>query len=212
MVVFTPKLQTRFHHAPAWRESEMKTNVVLSAMLALAAVANGQTPAVRISVRVVNSAKVADKTVAESERAAAAVLEQAGIAVTWRDCSNGVCPEDLASGEYWVHVAAWKPAGSSSECLGFTTVADEPVAVVYYPMVREMAGNYSLEEVLILGAALAHEIGHLLGAGHAASGVMSPVFNRERIVAMAQGALLFAPAQAARMRVEARRQAGVSRP
>lgn len=190
----------------------MKTDVALSAMLALAAVGHSQTAAARITVRVVNSARAADPTVTKSERTAATVLEHAGIAVTWRDCSSGACPEDLASAEYWVHVAAWKPTGSSSEGLGFTTVAEEPVAGVYYPMVRQMAEKYRLEEAPILAAALAHEIGHLLGAGHAASGVMCPVFNRERMVAMGQGSLMFAPAQAAVMRAEVRRQAEVNRP
>jgi hypothetical protein len=79
-------------------------------------------------------------------------------------------------------------------------------------MVRQMADKYSLEEAPILAAALAREIGHLLGAGHAARGVMSPAFNRERMVGMGQGALLFAPAQAAKMRTEATRQARVDRP
>ena len=52
---------------------------------------------------------------------------------------------------------------------------DKPggIAGVFVPMVQEMEMRTQLGEAAILGAALAHEIGHLLGAGNAATGVMS---------------------------------------
>lgn len=137
-------------------------------------------------IRLVNSAHVGAATLLASEQQAARVLRRSGIEVTWRDCSSARCPEELTAGEYWMHVALWKAANASEDALAF---AAGDVAGVYYPMVRQMAENYLLDEAPILGAALAHEIAHLLGMRHSPDGVMSARFDRSRMVAMSQGEL-----------------------
>jgi len=139
------------------------------------------------------------------------VLRQAGVEVKWRECSAANCPEDLAPGELSMHAAVWKPATTRVETLGFAFLEGNSetgasVAAVYYPMVRQMAQNLGLKEAPILGAAMAHEIGRLLGVGHSAAGVMSATFNRPRIVEMTQGWLLFERDQASRMRAEVLRR------
>jgi hypothetical protein len=195
----------------------MKTTGILQALLALAAVSGVRGEAAgRITIRVVNSAKVEDRTLAESERQAARVLAQAGIEVVWQDCpagAGGACTPELGGNEFWLQVANWKPEGRSMELLGFTAFDPDPargpsLAGVYYPMVKQMARGFLMGEAPVLGAALAHEIGHLLGADHSPTGVMRARFNRLNIEDMDKGGLLFGRQEAARLRARVMRRTG----
>ena len=194
----------------------MKTTWILETMLALATVAGARgEPAVRITIRVVNSARVQDRTLAKSEKQAGRVLVQAGIEVVWRDCSAGAigaCASELGRGEFWLHVANWKPERGSMELLGFTASDPDPargavVSGVYYPMVKQIASDFDMEAAPILGAGIAHDIGHLLGADHSPTGVMRAQFNRQNMEEMGMGGLFFDREQAARIRAGVKRRA-----
>ncbi|WP_157898901.1 hypothetical protein [Luteitalea pratensis] len=50
---------------------------------------------------------------------------------------------------------------------------------------------------------MAHEIGHLLGIRHAASGLMRATLQADDMVAVRRGMLRFSPAEASRMRIAA---------
>ena len=107
--------------------------------------------------------------------------------------------------------------------LGFAALKPDPtrgpsLAGVYYPMVKQMASDFDMEEAPILGAAIAHEVGHLLGANHSLTGVMRARFNRQNMQDMAMGGLFFAREQAARIRAGVKRRdieqsnSGISQP
>ena len=200
----------------------MKTNWSLGLLLgSLAAcqllAADPAGPVPGITVRLVNSAKVPQAELLQGEKEAAYILGKAGIVVSWQDCSaasTGPCASGLGTADFWMHVATWKPASAHGEMLGFTAVNRDPgkddrLAGVYYPMVRAIAASFGVEKSEILGAALAHEIGHLLGVGHAPTGVMCPQFGRNHIVEASAGGLLFSARQASQIRTEVtRRKAG----
>ena len=197
----------------------MKTNRVCAGLVVYGLVSGllfGAPAATQpIAIRLVNSAKVPNQIMLAGEEQAGRVLAQAGIGVVWLDCSGGEfgpCGVPLRPGDFWLHVANWKPADATPQELGFTVPAKDSdggasLAGVYYPMVRAMAARDRIEEEPILAAALAHEIGHLLGEGHSPTGIMCPRFNRQRIVEMAQGGLRFAREQSARMRATTARWA-----
>jgi hypothetical protein len=186
-------------------------------ILIAAGTAAAAEPNAAMTIRVVNSARMPGPVLTEGEKYAAQVLVRSGVHVIWQDCSApAACPHEPAANEVWLHVANWKPAAGSERELGFTTLDPESlsgigVTGVYYPMVRETAAVLQVEETLVLAAALAHEIGHVLGAGHSPTGIMSPQLNRKSIVAMGLGGLFFASNQVAGIRAEAVRRTAASK-
>ena len=104
-----------------------------------------------------------------------------------------------------MHVANWRPAGRFTDLLGFTALDPDPArglgrAGVYYPMVKQMASVFLMDEAPILGAAIAHEIGHLLGADHSLGGIMRARFSLLNMKDMDRGEFLFGRDQADRIR------------
>jgi len=187
-------------------------------MVCMAAVSFGAQPddsVVRVTIRMVNSARVPQATLLEGEKNAAYILEKAGVGLTWQDCLGGStdgqsdpCGSALGAAEFWLHVAAWKPNQKVGNLLGFTLFRrdEENLAGVYYPLVRLIAANCRMDESVILGPVLAHEIGHLLGVGHNPTGVMCPAFKRSHIVQAGMGNLLFSAPEGGQIRTEVARR------
>jgi hypothetical protein len=75
-------------------------------------------------------------------------------------------------------------------------------ANVYYDRLTEFSPNASLRESgILLGYAMAHELGHVLRAepGHSLAGVMKSGWNQRDATAMLQGFLCFSKADAERI-------------
>jgi hypothetical protein len=71
--------------------------------------------------------------------------------------------------------------------------------------VNGVADGYRVSPFVVLGAAIAHELGHLLiSKEHSASGIMQPYFNQSDFRSAREGRLLFTSAQAVAVRQRAR--------
>ena len=157
-----------------------------------------------ITVLVYNPGAVPDRTLARAQKVASAILSQTGVALHWRPArgADGV----PAPSEIPLHLLPARPPRLHPDAAGFAVLHPDAVAESYagisYPAVLDTASSLNAEVVLVLGAALAHEIGHVLlnSAAHSPSGVMSARIRAREIAAVARGELRFTPAEAAAIR------------
>jgi hypothetical protein len=164
-----------------------------------------------VVVRVLNPAEVPANTLHKAERMAAGILDAAGIGITWMECP---CVPGVGINEYWLHLLKNRPPRMRSEATGFAVLMPGRDGAVSYagavwPAVEEVADSLESDVSDVLGATVAHEIGHILlgSKAHTRSGVMRARFERAEMRLAASGELRFSPAQALRMqaKVESRR-------
>jgi hypothetical protein len=145
-------------------------------MLAAAALA------LSLVVHVYDSAGTSPGHRSSALAAAQAILADAGIGVAWRDGgahddASGSAPEPLTIPEIIIRIVI-APPGASAGSLGssLVDVAQQAgtLGTVYADRVVALAAQSGVDAGLLLGRAMAHEIGHLLlgTTRHAARGLM----------------------------------------
>jgi hypothetical protein len=171
-------------------------------------------PPLRITVRLLNRAPVPARTAAEAERVAASIFQKAGVGIDWVDCSvSGACRGEPGNLEFWLHLLDQRPATLSGDAVGFAILTHQPnnaggYAAVSWQAVRHLTDSEEFDPGLVLGAAMAHELGHLLLGSHAHSldGVMAARLGPSQLKRAARGELGFDNDQAERIRREIRQR------
>jgi hypothetical protein len=132
------------------------------------------------------------------------MLARAGVRVTWVDCEVASCATIPG---YWIQFVERRPAGLHAETAGYTVLhpAAEGMAayaVVAWRPLEAVAAEQDLDPGPLLGAAIAHEIGHLLlgSNSHTRSGVMVARFRRREMEMAERGELGFTDEQASQIR------------
>ena len=180
-------------------------------LAALVAAAGGFCPAFAgpaITIRVVNEA--ADpESLSRARLEVSEIFARSGIDLIWRDCvlarTDGpvrdACQGDRGPAEFWMRIVIRRPPHASKNVLGFAEL-DTRSAGIYYPAAAGIAQRSGTGAGRILGAAMAHEIGHLLlGArAHARHGVMRANWDLGQIDRISRGALDFTPDEARLLR------------
>ncbi len=179
--------------------------IYCSCLLAGVSFARQEVPArPGVTIRLLNPAGVPAKTLLKAERVAADILAGAGVGITWVECP---CVPELGPHDFWLHLLKDRPQRMDRDATGFTVLMPKRYQAVSYagvvwPAVEEAAAGLESEVSDMLGATVAHEIGHLLlgSKAHSRSGIMRSSFQRAEMRMAASGELRFTPEQARRMR------------
>jgi hypothetical protein len=182
-------------------------------------------PDVKLTVRVYNYAQAPSTVLVEAEREASRILGEAGVKSVWLDCpivpstdiSETPCPEPIGAADVRLRILS-EPVhnGFHDTAYGFAIVP--ALASVFSESTLRFARSdeRELEAPIVLGCAIAHEIGHLLlgSNSHSVSGVMCAHWERKHIRQALMGAMVFTPEQARLILAEMRRRMAseVSRP
>jgi hypothetical protein len=148
------------------------------------------------------------------------LLASAGLVVAWRVCDTAQsCPMgDTAVPEIVVILLSRDRQNGRENCgvaahgardsAGTVMVSVPCVAGVAFRLTRRPGtGTNPLLAMPrhddLIGAIVAHEIGHLLGIRHAPAGLMRASLETDDMIALRRGKLRFSPAEAGRMRIAA---------
>ena len=174
--------------------------------------------AVALRVRAYAHRDVDEATVRPALKVAGHLLASAGLVVAWRVCDVAQsCPvEDTPVPEVVVILSSRERPNGGENCgtaahgardtAGTVMVSVPCAAGVAFRLTRR-AGTRTHPVLAmprhddLVGAIVAHEIGHLLGIGHAPSGLMRADLEAGDVIAFRFGRLRFSPAEARRMRI-----------
>jgi hypothetical protein len=159
-----------------------------------------------LRVRIRNQAAISENVLRDAQTRVERVFGAAGIQIHWINLAES--DERGAAMPLIVTVLPDMPTALrklSSQALGYTPLAhpaDLWESAILASRVFQIAQATGITKQVVLGAAIAHELGHLLlqTSTHSASGIMHASFARSDLESAARDGLLFLPEQARRLR------------
>ena len=138
------------------------------------------------------------------------ILNNAGIDLLWIDAKGSEDPHlpSETKSHVTVVIAGQAPSGwTSRDAMGFAPVRTGPYprAYVFTALINAFLKNFPIQDKsafgIVLGHAIAHELGHLLIPGDAhGNGIMRPAWGYREWQQALEGTLLFAPSHAQALR------------
>lgn len=186
-------------------------------------------PSLTLTVRVLDYAKVAPKTLNEAEKVASGIFQKAGVRTQWADAPVGsenmheASPDQPFSGLSHLQLTILPRAMADrlsppASMAGLAPGAgpDRMLAYVFYNRVEDLFYFYRKTEPLtkgqILGQVIAHEIGHILLnlSVHTETGIMRGTWDQNNLRDIRFGVLLFTKQQDEVIRTEVARRSALS--
>jgi hypothetical protein len=175
--------------------------------------ANDPTPT--ITVQIYNYSQASPVVLAGAEREAGRILSKAGLQAVWLECPvgpttispQGPCQKALEVSDIRLRVLA-EPIQNKFQDTVFGFAVHPVLASVYYEYAirRAKRDDAEFEVQIILGCAIAHELGHLLlgSNSHSGAGIMQPRWDPNQVRHLMMGTLLFTTEQSKLMQAQAR--------
>ena len=177
----------------------------------------------KVTVRFYDYAEVPRGTWAKAAAEATRIFRQAGVETRWRDCRLAAvelqqapaCKQRRRATDLTMRIlpgAVTARLPQHRRELGVAMLSTKKGthffhASIFFDRVEELSARRSIaSEAVILGHAMAHEMGHLLlgTAEHSPAGIMHIPWSRNEMAQATQGALLFMPSQAKRIQKQVR--------
>ena len=167
-----------------------------------------------ITVQIYNYSLASPTVLVEAEREAGRILRMAGLRAVWLECpvvpstlgSRGHCEKAPEATDLRLRVLG-APITNMFQDTVFGFTVHPVLASVYYEYAwrRAKSDDAEFEIPIILGCAIAHELGHLLlGANsHSDKGIMQPRWEPNQVRQLMMGTLLFTTEQSSLMRGQA---------
>ncbi len=143
------------------------------------AIVPARAPAQSLTIHLYDYSGLTANTIGTMTETATRVFGNSGIPVRWLHCSDVLgsapeCAEPIKADEIIIRLHRSR-ARSSRAALGVAMIGQDggQLAIIYVPAVRASAAGLNIPFELLLGYAVAHEVGHcLVGPGHAPVGLM----------------------------------------
>jgi len=191
--------------------AKLGLGLVMSGSLLVLAV-RGQGALIQLRVSVFNSSPISSSTLERAEGEAGRVLRDVGVEAIWLNCPQELSPEaslgrcSEASFPSHLHLRILRASrGLHVSTVGISFSDDDGrgcYADLFYEPILRLEEETRVSPSVILGHAMAHELGHLLLGtnSHSPSGLMRAHWTREDLSNASAGNLRFSKEQCLRIR------------
>lgn len=179
------------------------TAVLLMALVTAAGRSPGAKERPSVTYRLIDLAGVPPGILDAGAASAESAFSRVGLGLTREDVSARTVPSPMGECGPRLHVfvlgeRAFRAAKPHPDAQGYTAAGagGPPAAMISFHRVERTAARYGVARVVLLGHVIAHELGHLLlGRGSHGSAVMKEIWGSSELAQLAQGALMFSPAE-----------------